>query len=823
MNSVHGDASGNARLVNIGGNSYGDITIESHANLVLANGLPADISDFTGRHRHVAHIENWLKRDHDLPSICAISGKPGVGKSTLAVHVARRVRDNYPDGQLYANLRGDGSRITDPNQLLIGFLRSLGMRTADIPSELDDRSAAFRSILEKNKVLIILDNAHGAAQVRPLLPANRDCAVLITSRTPLASLENAELVDLDVMELGESVELFRKASKQNRFQQEIDDLEEKVVTDCGRLPLAIRIAGALMKQKKHWSLTKLVNKIADERSRLKMLQLGDLDVRASFMLSYRDLSANDSLVFSLLSLLPRSNFLPESVAEMIDYSVHEADLALERLHDAQLVEAVGGDFFRLHDLIRIFAKEQRQQLTSKSVEKARVGLQRYTADFEKQYRAITRQLGAGVSVTTAKERMRVEEVYVPPQLILTNDTSRDLIGPSQIVKPGQISIVLGEGGMGKTTLLQYLRAGLADGSLPGNANIGLLIRLRDFSSKTHRDILSLLLDIVGTDFNLDLEMDRLAILLHTGRAAILCDGLDEIANPSDLLVLARMLTAFIKDYSRTPVIITSRPALPLEPFDRNPNITTFQLCPLTLAGMQQLLAQLNAADKNVGKDLDVVTNRSAGILAKGNPLHAVLLWATWREQGMIAENIQQLFDYYWHGRIMEGRNSSRLGTFGSVPTEYLAYKMSMDPEERRVISEIKLYALLKEYFETVYFEEPAVAREHAEEFVEQALFQQGILRQIGSGASGDSYYQFFHSSIQSYGAASWMIQEFPAPELLVAKISEMLDRNENSDIAEIAVEIFFRDNPHEREDLLGALGQSAQRYSAVARFLERFS
>ncbi len=325
--------------------------------------LPPDIADFTGRReeltRVIAILEQAAETRGTAVVISAVAGMAGVGKSALAIHVAHRLKDRFPDAHLYVDLRGAQGQPLAPVDVLGRLLRALGVENQFIPESLNERASLYRSRMTDKQALVLLDNAHDEAQVRPLLPGNPSCAVLVTSRKRLSALEGAALIDLKVMDEDEALELLGLLAGAERVQVE-PEAARRIVTLCGQLPLAIRIAGGKLRGKPHWDLETYASQLDSERRRLGRLHLGDLDVRASFALSYRDLTADDVRLFRLLVLAGHS-FSPEVAALLLETDLDTAWEALERLVDLQLLEPTGGERYRFHDLMRLFAQEQLEQ------------------------------------------------------------------------------------------------------------------------------------------------------------------------------------------------------------------------------------------------------------------------------------------------------------------------------------------------------------------------------------------------------------------------------------------------------------------------------
>jgi tetratricopeptide (TPR) repeat protein len=328
--------------------------------------LPAGIDDFTGRADMVALIHGRLtSRDNEQDQaliLTALSGKGGVGKTTLAVHAAHRLTKDFPDGQLYVNLRGMEAEKLDPREVLTEFLLGLGIPAPAIPEAVDARAGLYRSTLADRHVLVVLDNAADERQVRPLLPGTPQCRVLITSRAPLAGLEAATTLSVDVLSHEHAIELLGKIVGTSRIAAEAH-AADRVAQLCGHLPLALRICGAKLAARPHRRISELARQLQAEHTRLDVLRAGDLEVRASFSLSYDSLDESLRGAFRLLSLLNVPDFTAWTVAPLLGLSVADAEELLDQLVEAQLIESRVRDStdsvrFRYHDLLRVFARER---------------------------------------------------------------------------------------------------------------------------------------------------------------------------------------------------------------------------------------------------------------------------------------------------------------------------------------------------------------------------------------------------------------------------------------------------------------------------------
>ncbi|CAL9454591.1 Regulatory protein AfsR [Streptomyces sp. enrichment culture] len=318
--------------------------------------LPATVPDFTGRACFVQELSEVLARaDGRVMAVSALAGIGGVGKTTLAVHVAHQARPSFPDGQLYVDLQGAGPRPAEPETVLGSFLRALGTADSAIPDSLEERAALYRSVLAGRRVLVLLDNARDAAQVRPLLPGTDGCAALVTSRVRMVGLAGAHLVDLDVMSPDEALALFTRIVGEERVASERQAALD-VVAACGFLPLAIRIAASRLAARRTWTVSVLAAKLADERRRLDELQAGDLAVKATFELGYGQLEPAQARAFRLLGLADGPDISLAAAAAVLDLPEEETEDLLESLVDMSLLESAAPGRYRYHDLVRLYAR-----------------------------------------------------------------------------------------------------------------------------------------------------------------------------------------------------------------------------------------------------------------------------------------------------------------------------------------------------------------------------------------------------------------------------------------------------------------------------------
>ncbi|KAB8164229.1 AfsR family transcriptional regulator [Streptomyces sp. 3MP-14] len=318
--------------------------------------LPAAVPDFTGRASFVRELGAQLAgAGGQVMAVSAVAGIGGVGKTTLAVQVAHAAREHFPDGQLYVDLQGAGAAPADPTAVLAAFLRALGIPDDGIPDGVDERAGLYRSLLAGRRVLTLLDNARDAAQVRDLLPGTPGCATLITSRLRMVDLAGAHLVDLDVMSPDEALTLFTRIVGEERVASE-RRAAMQVVGACGFLPLAIRIAAARLAARRTWTVSTLARKLSDERRRLDELKAGDQAVKATFELGYGQLEAEQARAFRLLGLTEGPDISLTAAAALLDRDPETTEELLESLVDTSLLESAAQGRYRLHDLVRLFAR-----------------------------------------------------------------------------------------------------------------------------------------------------------------------------------------------------------------------------------------------------------------------------------------------------------------------------------------------------------------------------------------------------------------------------------------------------------------------------------
>jgi DNA-binding SARP family transcriptional activator/Tfp pilus assembly protein PilF len=331
--------------------------------------LPTDIADFTGRDDQVKHLCDLLSAagaddDSGAVRVALVAGSGGLGKTSLAVHAAHRVRGSFPDGQLYVDLLGATPHPLPAADVLARFLRDLSVGGQDIPVDEAERAARYRTTLAGRRMLVVLDNARDAAQVRPLLPGTASCAVLVTTRSRMPDLASTRLVDLNVLDDDEALTLFTRVVGDQRAAAEPEATAELLLA-CAGLPLAIRICAARLATRSGWSIRAMANRLRDEHRRLDEMTVGDLAVRASFQVSFASLPASvhpDGIApadaFRLLGLWHGPTISSAAAAALFGLQEYPAADALEVLVDAHLLESKAPDRYQFHDLLRVYSSER---------------------------------------------------------------------------------------------------------------------------------------------------------------------------------------------------------------------------------------------------------------------------------------------------------------------------------------------------------------------------------------------------------------------------------------------------------------------------------
>lgn len=350
------------------GNGRRDGHSRGSAGTTIPRQLPAGSSDLCGRSVELDRLGQLLAEAPMWrgPTVVAVDGTAGVGKSALVLTAAHRCAERFVDGQLYINLQGatPGLEPLPPVEVLGRFLRALGVSPATVPTEEAEAAALFRSQVAHRRVLMVLDNAASLAQIRPLLPAGAGCAVLLTARHALTLVE-ANRLHLALLPPSDAVTLLGQVAGPERVAGD-PETAARLVALCGHLPLALRIAGARLAARPDWPIHVLADRLQAAHHRLDELSVPDADVRASIELTYRGLAEQTRQAMRRLGLLRAGDFTSWALAALMDTSLDSAERLLDDLLAVHLVEVVsstgqGDSRYRFHDLVRLFAQERAAQ------------------------------------------------------------------------------------------------------------------------------------------------------------------------------------------------------------------------------------------------------------------------------------------------------------------------------------------------------------------------------------------------------------------------------------------------------------------------------
>ncbi|WP_206794305.1 NACHT domain-containing protein [Amycolatopsis sp. MtRt-6] len=747
-------AGGNARQVNIAGDNYAPIFVDGRLPLpTTTHQLPPDIPDFTGRADLVAQLEKARRK-----LIINLYGPPGIGKSALAVHVAHRV-SIYRETELYFDF--STAPDPEPHAALAQFVAALTPDEFNPAHPINELRARYLTSTRNGPCLILLDNVREAAQVRPLIPSNAWSVVIITSRSPLTTLAGAHLQRVELLDEAESIALLDTVAGRSSGSE---PAAAALAAVCGRLPLAIRVAGAIARKRSYLSYERLAESLQDERTRLSSLAEADLDVRSAFELSYQALTNSAQLAFRRAGLSLTPEFSLADLAALLDDDKAAVAMAAYELADAQLAETADGIWFRYHDLIALFAREKAKADDPSDTTDAWERLVDHILnEFVTGYRAAvgstrrlaqTRWFEGFASVDPANTR----DVHYVPQRLLHGDVPASW---QEQLHPKARMLVFGGPGAGKTTLAERICFELAT----ENADrLALSVPMRHYRDQD--DIVDLVTSSIGQRFNLRLPRQVLETLFKRYRTVLVLDSLDELPRPSRARAVAA-IERFCADYPSIAVLVTSRPD---EKLQRNgiAAFTAFQVAPFTDDEIQEFSqAWLAGAD---ARGMTAFAPAASSPPWAANPL--LLSWGLthFLRYGRMFESELDLHEATFDLTVGE-RDRRRGITRASLPrrelvrsTMFLAAWMKSDADRTAGVTRSRLLAALEEQIES-YFHPQLLDELNS---TVNAIYESGV------ASDGEPLYAVVQDTFGEYLAARWVVEDARDDEDLARRVAGMM-------------------------------------------------
>ncbi|WP_327139987.1 ATP-binding protein [Nocardia sp. NBC_01327] len=357
MTEFHPGANDQARQANIAGDNDGPINMQmTPPQRTVTDTLPRDISTLVARDEELQWIVDAAEPGRTV-SVCAVDGMPGVGKTALVTRAAHRLADQFPDGRFFVELNAHtpGQAPAEPIDVLAGLLSDLGVDPRVVPKSLQDRRNMWRTRSAGKRVLLILDDAKDTAQIEPLLPTGRQCLTLVTSRRRLIALDGAMSVPLDPLTPRAAIELFYALARRTPTASDTV-AARKIVWLCGYLPLAIVLFAGRLAHHPAWTIAATAIEFASARDRLGELDVGERAVYAAFTMSYQDLPAHQQRLFRRLGLHPGPDIDASAAAALDDIPVSTARRELDALYTVHLIDETAPGRYRLHDLLRDYAR-----------------------------------------------------------------------------------------------------------------------------------------------------------------------------------------------------------------------------------------------------------------------------------------------------------------------------------------------------------------------------------------------------------------------------------------------------------------------------------
>ncbi|WP_155384888.1 hypothetical protein [Catellatospora paridis] len=695
-------------------------------------------------------------------------GIPGAGKSTLAIHLGHQLGKLYPDCQIYFNLRGSNNVAVSAEDLLGGVLVALGVPPAEVPTGLVLRSASYRSALAAMRSIIVVDNASTAEQVEPLLPGSAEAAVLITSWAPIAELPGVHTMPVRKLDDDAALEMLRAVTRREITEADLLPVKQVVrLTDS--LPLALRIAGGLLKAHPHWSWNDLLRRMGghDDSVRLDNLVSGSLGVRATFDLAYSDLDLATARGYRLLGLAPSAEMKSELAHVLISADVYVAERIFDELVSRELLQRVTSSKFRMHDLIWLRANSLAHDVEETEVREAAVArmvawsLDRLDSEYLPQLRLSLSHL-EGLPGNEGTP-LALTQVYVDSPVV--SDDSIDTTTSLDEIFPRDRRVVLvAPGGMGKTTMAGNLcynstaRRG-ADGGGP----LPLIILARDLrSGDGDSGLETLIIRTLRHRYGFELPIEALQTILNDGDATVVVDGFDEVIEPSLRTNVLASIIGFSKTYPTVAMLVTTRHySSSRRDF---PGFSFITIAPWTRETTTRYMSKLaTASNSPIPREVFQRLRERALRLPEDfitTPLYAQMALSTLYYHNQVPRSFTRMMDLIIDQAVF--RREQRRGTL-FVPPEALkqvleatAYDMQKSSTNRVFVSQRHLVDIVTQTMENLSENVPAVR------VIDVMAARSGLFSEAVQTPEGESFFAFSHTAIREHLAASHLARMAPA-------------------------------------------------------------
>jgi hypothetical protein len=760
------------------GDPYGFSTMYRVAVSASVRELPLAPQDFSGRTEEIQRLTEWLTADRG-PRLVNIYGIPGSGKTALALRVAQDIGAEYPDCQLHFNLRSSDQSPVSIDTLLGQKLVQLGVPISEMPTGLEARAEAYRSRIAERRPLIVVDNVVSEDQVRLLLPGYGDAAVIVTSWTLIPGLGSSAL-RLQPLTDQEAVAMLGTVSNRSVTDEDRDTVLH-VAHLLGNLPLALRIAGGLMRTRELWTWAKLADRLRAESATTdsRPLVIGSPEVQASFGLAYQELKPDTARGYRLLGLAPSARMSKELAQALISNDPDEADDVFDDLIAHQLLQAESESTFRMHDLLWLRARSLVTDEPDPKTRQAAIG--RLTAWSLNQLR--TRYLDQLMSslrilppLPRSNEPLSLPETYVDSELVAADSEDRIPFGRlvSTFPAKGNRLVLMAPGGSGKTTMIGYLcllaAARYRDHVKTDSERIPLVVLIRDIRpGVTGEDLESLIISTLRYRYGCELTREALQVALEEGQVFIVADGLDELIEPVLRQRVTRSINHFTRRYSGVPVLVTTRPFARVR--DAFPGFTAVTIEPWDKAGSGQYIEKL-AATRRASAGIEsllswLADQNDLGVI--GTPLGLQLLASSYWYRNRIPKTftllMEDLIEEVSERRDVVRGISEEPRSQIRISSEIVAYAMQSSYDNRTAISRGDIERVLRSA------EVAAIA--DAARYMARALTSArggGFMRNIGIALDGEVLYAFPHTAYREHLAASHMARMDPDEILTIIRM-----------------------------------------------------